>query len=162
MRISAPRSRECSLPPLHRSKSHQTAPLNSAPRSPTISSRSGEIAPRSLKFKIPLHPNTCRFQPKPYAWDTLPCMADVERVCCVTAAEKNPLHFYSVAGPRLRCGWTAPDMCVFRRQCGCSNLLTYIGTERKTNKQQTRSATRPPRSLYPIKNSQQHQLSRLQ
>ncbi len=68
VRIPAPRSRGCSL---HRSKSHQTAPLNSAPRSPTISSRSGEIAPRSLKFKVPLHPNTCRFQPKPYAWDTL-------------------------------------------------------------------------------------------
>ncbi len=46
------------------------------------------------QFKIPLHPNTCRFQPKPYAWDTLPCVADVERVCCVTAAEKNLLHFY--------------------------------------------------------------------
>ncbi len=42
-------------PPLHRSKSQQTAPLNSAPRSPTISSRSGEIAPRSLTFKIPLY-----------------------------------------------------------------------------------------------------------
>ncbi len=37
-------------PPLHRSKSQQTAPLISAPRSPTISSRSGEIAPRSLTF----------------------------------------------------------------------------------------------------------------
>ncbi len=36
VRISAPRSRGCSLPPLHRSKSHQTAPLISAPRSPTI------------------------------------------------------------------------------------------------------------------------------
>ncbi len=55
LRIPAPRSRGCSLPPLHRSKSHQTAPLISAPRSPTISSRSGEIAPRSLTFKIPLH-----------------------------------------------------------------------------------------------------------
>ncbi len=42
-------------PPLHRSKSDQIAPLNSAPRSSTISSRSGEIAPRSLKFKITLH-----------------------------------------------------------------------------------------------------------
>ncbi len=47
-----PRSRGCSL---HRSKSQQTAPLISAPRSPTISSRSGEIASRSLKFKIPPH-----------------------------------------------------------------------------------------------------------
>ncbi len=28
------------------------------------------------------------------------CDADVERVCCVTAAEKNPLHFYYV-GPHL-------------------------------------------------------------
>ncbi len=55
VRIPAPRSRGCSLPPLHHSKSHQTAPLNSAPLSPTISSRSGEIAPRSLKLKIPLH-----------------------------------------------------------------------------------------------------------
>ncbi len=42
-------------PPLHRSKSDQIAPLNSAPRSSTISSRSGEIVPRSLKFKITLH-----------------------------------------------------------------------------------------------------------
>ncbi len=42
-------------PPLHRSKSDQIAPLNSAPRSSTISSRSGEIAPRSLKFKMTLH-----------------------------------------------------------------------------------------------------------
>ncbi len=42
-------------PPLHRSKSDQIAQLNSAPRSSTISSRSGEIAPRSLKFKITLH-----------------------------------------------------------------------------------------------------------
>ncbi len=42
-------------PPLHRSKSDKIAPLNSAPRSSTISSRSGEIAPRSLKFKITLH-----------------------------------------------------------------------------------------------------------
>ncbi len=42
-------------PPLHRSKSDQIAPLNSAPRSSTISSRSREIAPRSLKFKITLH-----------------------------------------------------------------------------------------------------------
>ncbi len=55
VRIPAPRSRGCSLPPLHHSKSQQTAPLISAPRSPTISSRSGEIAPRSLTFKIPLH-----------------------------------------------------------------------------------------------------------
>ncbi len=160
MRISASRSRGCSLPPLHRSKSHQTAPLNSAPRSPTISSRSGEIAPRSHKFKIPLHPNTCRFQPKPYAWDTLPCVADVERVCCVTAAEKKSASLLFCRGATVACGWTAPDTRVFRRQCGCSNLLTYIGTERKTNTQQNRSATR---SLYPIKNSQQqqHQLSRL-
>ncbi len=42
-------------PPLHRSKSDQIAPLNSAPRSSTISSRSREITPRSLKFKITLH-----------------------------------------------------------------------------------------------------------
>ncbi len=42
-------------PPLHRSKSDQIAPLNSAPRSSKISSRSGEIPPRSLKFKITLH-----------------------------------------------------------------------------------------------------------
>ncbi len=52
VRISAPRSRGCSL---HRSKSDQIALLNSVPRSSTISSRSGEIAPRSLKFKITLH-----------------------------------------------------------------------------------------------------------
>ncbi len=69
-------------------------------------------------------PNTCRFQPKPYAWDTLSLRggrgAGLLRDCC----GKNPLHFYSVAGPRLRCGWTAPDTRIFRRQCGRSNLLT--------------------------------------
>ncbi len=53
-RISVPRSRGCSLPPLHRSKSDQIAPLNSAPRSSTIPPLR-EIAPRSLKFKITLH-----------------------------------------------------------------------------------------------------------
>ncbi len=37
------------------------------------------------------------------------CLADVEQVCCVTAAEQ--IRF-------------TPDMRVFRRQCDCSNLLT--------------------------------------
>ncbi len=51
VRISAPRSRGCSLP---RSTAQcRTRSLRS--HSSTISSRSGEIAPRSLKFKITLH-----------------------------------------------------------------------------------------------------------
>ncbi len=58
VRIPAPRSRGCSLSPLHRSKSQQTdfercsIPL---PAHLQFLPTPGEIAPRSLKFKIPLH-----------------------------------------------------------------------------------------------------------
>ncbi len=73
-------------------------------------------------LKLLCMPKTCRFQPRPYAWDTLRGRrgAGLLRDCC----RKNPLHFYSVVEPRLRRGRTTPDTCVFRGQCGCSNLLT--------------------------------------
>ncbi len=49
-------------------------------------------------------PNTCRFQPKPYAWDTLSAWRTWSGFVA-WLLRKNPLHFYSVA--RLRCVWTA-------------------------------------------------------
>ncbi len=99
VRISAPRSRGCSLPPLRRSKSPQTAPLNSAPRSPTILSRFGEIDPRSLTFKIHLHAvYTCRFQPMPYVWDTLPAMRTWSGFVAWLLRKKNR---FSYVGPHL-------------------------------------------------------------
>ncbi len=58
------------------------------------------------------------------------CDADVERVCCVTAAEKNPLHFYYV-GPHLIRAYSAGS-------CGCSNLLHRHGKENQ-------HAANPPR-----------------
>ncbi len=100
VRISAPRSRGCSLPPLHRSKSPQTAPLNSAPPlAYNFIPASVKIDPRSLTFKIHLH----AVYTLPFSTDALRLGhtaydADVERVCCVTAAEKNR---FSYVGPHL-------------------------------------------------------------
>ncbi len=50
------------------------------------------------------------------------CVTDVERVCCVTAAEKSASLLFC----RGAAVWLdrAPDTRIFRRQCGCSNLLT--------------------------------------
>ncbi len=93
-------------PPLHPLK---VGPDRSAqfqpPRSSTISSplqRNRSHARSNLKLLC--MPKTCRFQPKPYASDTLVCVADVERVCCVTAAEK--IRFTSILSLQLRRGWT--------------------------------------------------------
>ncbi len=69
-RISAPCSRGCSLPPLYRSKSHQTAPLNSAHLKFHPAPVKSFHARSNLKCLC--MPNTCHFQPKPYAWNTLP------------------------------------------------------------------------------------------
>ncbi len=54
--------------------------------------------------------------------------AGLLRDCC----GKNPLHFYSVVEPQLRRGWTTPDTRVFRRQCGSSNLLTWVRKGKST------------------------------
>ncbi len=67
--------------------------------------------------------NTLPFQPKPYAWDTLPAWRTWSGFVAWLLRKKSA-SLLSVVGPRLRCGWTAPDTRVFRRQCGCSNLLT--------------------------------------
>ncbi len=155
-RISASRSRGCSLPPLHRLKSHQTAPLNSAHLQFHPAPVKSLHTRSNLKF-------LCILTPAVFNRSLMPgthCLAWRTWSGFVAWLLQKNIRFTSVvAGPRLRCGWTAPDTRIFRRQCGCSNLLTFIGTERKTNTRQTRSATRLPHSLYPIKISQQHQLS---
>ncbi len=130
MRISAPRSRGCSLP-LHRSKSDQIAPLNSAPPHLQFHPAPEKSLHARSNLKLLCMPKTCRFQPKPYASDTLSAWqtwSGFVRDCC----GKNPLHFYSVVEPRLRRGWTTPDTRVFRRQCGCSNLLTWVRKGKST------------------------------
>ncbi len=127
-------------------------PLIPLPRHLQFHSRSGEIAPRSIKFKILCMPNTCRFQP--YAWDTRlhgGRGAGLLRDCC----GKNLLHFYCRGAAVAVWLDRAPDM---RDSAGnVAALICNIGEEMKINTQANRSATRTPRSLYPIKNSQQHQ-----
>ncbi len=68
-------------------------------------------------------PNTCRFQPKPYAWDTLSAWRTWSWFVALLL-RKNPLHFYCCGAAVAVWLDRAPDTRIFRRQCGCSNLLT--------------------------------------
>ncbi len=52
------------------------------------------------------------------------CVADLERVCCVTAAEKSASLLFCRGAAVAVCLDRAPDTRIFRRQCGCSNPLT--------------------------------------
>ncbi len=69
-------------------------------------------------------PNTCRFQPKPYTWDTLPAWRTWSGFVAWLLRKKSAsLLFCRGAAVAV---WLdrAPDTRIFRRQCGCSNLLT--------------------------------------
>ncbi len=97
VRISAPRSRGCSLP-------------RSTTQSRTRSLRS-ILLPAHLQFhpapvkslharsnlKLLCMPKTCRFQPKPYAWDTLSAWQTWSRFVAWLLRKKSAsLLFYSV------------------------------------------------------------------
>ncbi len=130
MRISAPRSRGCSLPrstAQSRTRSLRSIPLPAHLQFHPAPEKS--LHARS-NLKLLCMPKTCRFQPKPYASDTLSAWQTWSRVCCVTAAEK--IRFTSILSLQLRRGWTTPDTRVFRRQCGCSNLLTWVRKGKST------------------------------
>ncbi len=123
MRISAPRSRECSLP-------------RSTAQSRTRSLRSIPL-PAHLQFhpapEKSLHARSnlkllCMPRPAVFNRSLGRRGAGLLRDCC----GRNPLHFYSVVEPQLRRGWTTPDTRVFRRQCGCSNLLTWVRKGKST------------------------------
>ncbi len=76
----------------------------------------------NLKFLC--MPNTCRFQPKPYAWDTLSAWRTWSGFVAWLLRKKSAsLLFCRGAAVAV---WLdrAPDTRVFRRQCGFSNLLT--------------------------------------
>ncbi len=122
VRIPAPRSRGCSLPPLHCSKSHQNAPLNPAHLQFHPTPVKSLHARSNLKFLC--MPNTCHFQPKPYAWDTLSVWRTWSGFVAWLLRKKSAsLLFCRGAAVAV---WLdrAPDTRIFRRQCGCSNLLT--------------------------------------
>ncbi len=89
VRIPAPRSRGCSL---HLSTTQsRSRPLRSIPLPAHLQFHPAPVkslhARSHLKFLC--MPNTCRFQPKPYAWDTLSAWRTWSGFCCVTAAEKS-------------------------------------------------------------------------
>ncbi len=67
-------------------------------------------------------PNTCRFQPKPYAWDTLSAWQTWSGFVAWLLRKKSASLLFC----RGVAVWLdhAPDTRIFRRQCGCSNLLT--------------------------------------
>ncbi len=123
MRIPAPRSRGCSLP-RSTAQSH-SRPLRSFPLPAHLQFHPAPVkslhARSHLKFLC--MPNTCRFSTE--ALGHTVCAADVERVCCVTAAEKSASLLFCRGAAVAVCLDRAPDTRVFRRQCGCSNLLTY-------------------------------------
>ncbi len=140
MRISAPRSRGCSLPrstAQSRTRSLRSIPLpahlqfHPAPEK-SLHARSN----LKLLFKIYYNFKIACLRPAVFNRSLTPpthCLrgrrgAGLLRDCC----GKNPLHFYSVVEPLLRRGWTTPDTRVFRRQCGCSNLLTWVRKGKST------------------------------
>ncbi len=98
----------------------RTRPLRSIPLPAHLQFHPAPVkslhARSNLKFLC--MPNTCRFQPKPYAWDTLPAWQTWSGFVAWLLQKKSASLLFC-HGPRLRCGWTAPDTRVFRRQCGC-------------------------------------------
>ncbi len=75
----------------------------------------------NLKFLC--MPNTCRFQPKPYTWDTPSEWRTWSGfVAWLLRKKSTSLLFCRGAAVAV---WLdrAPDTRIFRRQCGCSNLF---------------------------------------
>ncbi len=123
VRIPAPRSRGCSLP-RSTAQSH-SRPLRSIPLPAHLQFHPAPVkslhARSNIKFLC--MPNTYRFQPKPYAWDTLSAWRTWSGFVA-WVLRKNPLHFYCRGATVAVWLDRAPDTCIFRRQCDCSNLLT--------------------------------------
>ncbi len=131
VRISAPRSRGCSLP--RSTAQSRTRSLRSIPLPAHLQFHPAPVKSLHARSNLKLlcMPKTCRFQPKPYASDTLSAWQTWSGFVA-WLLRKNPLHFYSVVEPQLRRGWTTPDTRVFRGQCGCSNLLTWVRKGKST------------------------------
>ncbi len=131
MRISAPRSRGCSHP--RSTAQSRTRSLRSIPLPAHLQFDPAPV--KSLHARSNLNYSACLRHAVFNRSLTPPthCLrgrrgAGLLRDCC----GKNPLHFYSVVEPQLRRGWTTPDTRVFRRQCGCSNLLTWVRKGKST------------------------------
>ncbi len=144
VRISAPRSRGCSLPrstAQSRTRSLCSIPLPAHLQFHPAPEKS--LHARS-NLKLLCMPKTCRFHRS--LTPPTHCLRGRRGAGLLAwLLRKNPLHFYSVVEPQLRRGWTTPDTRVFRRQCGCSNLLTWVrkGKSHAANTLRDASATQP-------------------
>ncbi len=118
MRIPAPRSRGCSLP--RSTAQNYTRPLRSFPLPAHLQFHPAPVkslhAHSNLKFLCILTPAVFN---RSLTGHTV-CMTDVERVCCVTAAEKSASLLFWRAAVVVVWLDRAPDTRIFCRQCGCS------------------------------------------
>ncbi len=132
VRISAPRSRGCSLPrstAQSRTRSLRSIPLPAHLQFHPAPEKS--LHARS-NLKLLCMPKTCRFQPKPYASDTLSAWQTWSGFVAWLLRKKSASLLFcrgAAVEAWLDHTWYAR---VFRRQCGCSNLLTWVRKGKST------------------------------
>ncbi len=105
-------------------------------------------------FRLLCMPKTCRFQPKPYASDTLSAWQTWSGFVAWLLRKKSASLLFC----HYSCGgWTTPDTRVFRRQCGCSNLLTWVRKGKSTRCKHAPRRVRHAAYILKELTQQQHQ-----